>query len=174
MTNFDENTLAEEIWNEGVKNSFFVKNYKKNIEILEYPNKKFGDFVVIPTEPEISSQNLTANEWVKKMNSAPKELWIGINEEILITDEFVARDFTPETLKDTVKNFFSDSVANRLDKIIRNELKANSTTAEKIEARDFSMILAIGDKLDLRTEPRDYKNKIGFQFYRAVGVKQLI
>ena len=77
-------------------------------------------------------------------------------------------------LKNTVKNFFSDSVANRLDKIIHNELRANSTTEEKIESGDFSMILAIGDKLDLVSEPRDYNNKIGFQFYRAVGVKQLV
>ncbi|MBR6013037.1 MAG: hypothetical protein IK062_04545 [Selenomonadaceae bacterium] len=178
MNNGDLNVLAEEIWNDGLGSSFFGKfigtTQDKPIQIIEDLNKDFGDFVIIPTEPKISSQNLTADEWVKKMNSAPKELWIEINEEILITDEFVARDFTPETLKNTVKNFFSDSVANRLDKIIHNELRANSTTEEKIESGDFSMILAIGDKLDLVSEPRDYNNKIGFQFYRAVGVKQLV
>lgn len=173
MKNIDEKILAQEIWEEGVKNSFFLKNYKKNIEVLEYPNKEFGYFVVIPTEPEISSQNLNADEWLKKMNSAPKDLRIELKEEILITDEFVARNFTAETLVDTVKDFFSDSISNRLDKIIRKELESNSTTAEKIETGDFSMILVVGGKPDLISEPRDYKNRIGFQFYRAVGVKQI-
>lgn len=174
MVNIDKNALAKEIWDEGLKNSFFGKFIGKSIQIVENVDKKFGDFVVIPTEPEISNQDLTADEWSKKINSAPKELRIGINEKILITVEFVARDFTLETLKDTVKNFFSNSIANRLDKIIRNEFRANSTTTEKIESGDFSMVLAVGDKPYLVSEPRDYKNKIGFQFYRAVGVKQII
>ena len=80
MDSIDLNALAEEIWNEGLRNSFFGKfigtTPDKPIQIVEDLNKKFGDFIVIPTEPEILSQNLTANEWVKKMNSAPKELWI--------------------------------------------------------------------------------------------------
>lgn len=178
MDSIDLNALAEEIWNEGLRNSFFGKfigtTPDKPIQIVEDLNKKFGDFIVIPTEPEILSQNLTANEWVKKMNSAPKELWIWLDKKILKKEDFIISDFTQETLIDTVKNFFADSVSNEFDKIIHAELESNSTSKERMKTGDFSMILAFCDKPDLISELHDYKFRIGFQFYRTLGVKQLI